>query len=84
MLADLNHKQLTGNFKGRGTEGPWGFFHTDGRGHLAPPGPRTLGAWELDSLMGRVIALQPANCGLWSLGFLRVLVGQKGMWGEGR
>ena len=45
------------------------------KGTLGTPGSRTLGAWELNSLVGRVIVLQPANCGLWSLGFLRVLVG---------
>ena len=45
------------------------------KGTLGTPGSRTLEAWELNSLVGRVIVLQPANCGLWSLGFLRVLVG---------
>lgn len=58
--------------KEQGTEGPWEFFHPDGSGHLAPQGPGPL---KLNSLVGRVIVLQPANCDLWSLGFLRVLVG---------
>lgn len=49
---------------------------------MAPPGPRTLGGWELDSLVGRAIALQPENCGLWSPGFLRVLVARKGCGGR--
>lgn len=84
LLADLNHKRLTGNFKGAGNGGPMGVLPSRWKGTLGTPGSRTLGAWELNSLVGRVIVLQPANCGLWSLGFLRVLVGPERDVGEGR